>query len=142
MTTTIPGERGQLTALRGAWLFDGTGPALIPDPVVVIEGSVIRDVRSGGRIPETLDGGTVIDLPGATLLPGLVDTHVHLAFDEHSTLSRACCSDSCEEGAMNGTSTAGSRRPSCSSHTRSCTPGAGGQSWQTGPSRASGTPPG
>jgi hypothetical protein len=25
MTTTMPGERGQLTALRGAWLFDGTG---------------------------------------------------------------------------------------------------------------------
>jgi imidazolonepropionase-like amidohydrolase len=23
----------------------------------------------------------MIDLPGATLLPGLIDTHVHLAFD-------------------------------------------------------------
>ena len=81
MTTTIPAERAQLTALRGAWLFDGTGPALIRDPVVLIEGSVIRAVCSGGRIPETPGGSTVIDLPGATLLPGLVDTHVHLAFD-------------------------------------------------------------
>jgi hypothetical protein len=60
MTTTISGEPGQLTALRGAWLFDGTGAALIPDPVVVIEGSVIRDVCSGGRVPETPGSGTVI----------------------------------------------------------------------------------
>src|ERR1700692_2457928 len=78
MTTAVPGERGRLTALRAAWLFDGTSSALIRDPVVVIEDSTIVSVGSGGRAPEQ---GTVIDLPGATLLPGLVDTHVHLAFD-------------------------------------------------------------
>ena len=67
-----------LTALRAAWLFDGTGSALIPDPVVLIEGGTIRCVSPGLPVPE---GVTVIDLPGAALLPGLVDTHVHLAFD-------------------------------------------------------------
>src|SRR6478672_3048373 len=80
MTTPTPTvtERGRLTALRAAWLFDGTGSALIPDPLVVIDGGTIVAVGSGTAAPE---GADVVDLGGATLLPGLVDTHVHLAFD-------------------------------------------------------------
>jgi imidazolonepropionase-like amidohydrolase len=70
--------RPSLTALRAAWLFDGTGSVLIPDPVVVLDGTTIRAVSFGGSVP---DGATVVDLAGATLLPGLIDTHVHLAFD-------------------------------------------------------------
>ena len=76
-STASASGRGRLTALRAARLFDGTSPALIPDPVVVLEGGTIRGVGFG-RVP---DGVAVIDLPGTTLLPGLVDTHVHLAFD-------------------------------------------------------------
>ena len=76
-TMPDPGP-GRLTALQASWLFDGTSSALIPDPVVLIDGSTIRGVSSGGSAPQ---GATVMDLPGATLLPGLIDTHVHLAFD-------------------------------------------------------------
>ena len=78
MTTPTVTERGRLTALRAAWLFDGTGAALIPDPLVMIDGGTIVAVDSGAAAP---DGADVIDLGGAALLPGLVDTHVHLAFD-------------------------------------------------------------
>lgn len=78
MTTAMLTERGRLTALRAAWLFDGTSSAVIRDPVVVIEGATIVAVDSGVPAPA---GADVVDLGGAALLPGLVDTHVHLAFD-------------------------------------------------------------
>jgi imidazolonepropionase-like amidohydrolase len=78
MATATVTERGRLTALRAAWLFDGTSSALIPNPLVVIDGGVITAVDSGVEAPA---GADVVDLGGAALLPGLVDTHVHLAFD-------------------------------------------------------------
>jgi imidazolonepropionase-like amidohydrolase len=78
MTNLIVTERPRLTAIRASWLFDGTGSGLIADPVVVFDGTTIRSAESGGDAPE---GARVADFDGATLLPGLVDTHVHLAFD-------------------------------------------------------------
>jgi imidazolonepropionase-like amidohydrolase len=78
VSAAATGSRDPLIVLRAAWLFDGISSALIPDPVVVIDGATIRAVSSGGIAPR---GAAVIELAGATLLPGLVDTHVHLAFD-------------------------------------------------------------
>src|SRR5947209_7741513 len=94
MTTPTVTERGRLTALRAAWLFDGTGSALIPDPLVVIDGGTIVAVGSGVPAP---DGADVIDLGGAALLPGLVDTHVHLAFDASADPVGALAARSDEE---------------------------------------------
>jgi imidazolonepropionase-like amidohydrolase len=96
MTTPTPTvtERGRLTALRAAWLFDGTGSALIPDPLVVIDGGTIVAVGSGAPAP---DGADVVDLGGTALLPGLVDTHVHLAFDASADPVAALAARSDEE---------------------------------------------
>jgi imidazolonepropionase-like amidohydrolase len=94
MTTRAVTERGRLTALRAGWLFDGTGSALIPDPLVVIDGGIIVAVGSGAPAP---DGAEVVDLGGAALLPGLVDTHVHLAFDASADPVGALAARSDEE---------------------------------------------
>src|SRR5439155_3050951 len=63
-------------AIRAARLFDGT--SLVPDPPLLLDGRTIRAVDRGVAPPADAE---VVDLDGATLLPGLVDTHVHLAFD-------------------------------------------------------------
>ncbi|RKH54223.1 amidohydrolase family protein [Corallococcus sp. AB050B] len=66
------------TALRAARLFDGKSDRLLPDAVVLIEGTTIQAVGSGLSIPP---GTRVIDLGDVTLLPGLIDAHSHLLLD-------------------------------------------------------------
>ena len=68
-----------MLALRGARLFDGE--RVMDRATVLIDGG--RIVAVGEPIPESVE---TIELPGATLLPGLVDTHQHLCFDGHGTL--------------------------------------------------------
>lgn len=67
-----------LTFVRASWLFDGAGSTLLADPLVVLDGATIVAIDSGATPP---DGADFVDLTGTTLLPGLIDAHVHLAFD-------------------------------------------------------------
>jgi len=57
--------------LRAASAFDGKGRS-IPDVTIVVANGKIADVRSGEAVTPTYD------LRGLTILPGLIDTHVHL----------------------------------------------------------------
>lgn len=64
-------------AITGATVIDGRGGAPVPDGVVIIEGDRIIQVGRRGalRIPV---GIRVVDAAGIFLIPGLIDTHVHL----------------------------------------------------------------
>ena len=68
-----------MLALRAARLFDGQNPKLVEHPFVLIEDGRITAVEQGGVQPPT--GAEVVDLGDVTLLPGLIDVHVHLGFD-------------------------------------------------------------
>jgi imidazolonepropionase-like amidohydrolase len=61
--------------LRAARLFDGTSDTVIRNGAVVVQGN--RIVAAGANV-EVPANAQVIDLGDATLLPGLIDAHVHL----------------------------------------------------------------
>jgi imidazolonepropionase-like amidohydrolase len=67
----------RVIALRPAWVIDGTGQPPLADAVVLVRGNRIEAVgaRASVKVPP---GAQVIDLPGQTLMPGLIDTHSHL----------------------------------------------------------------
>ena len=69
-------------AIRAARVYDGE--TLHKDfPLVVVDGATIVAVDSTTARPS--DDLQVLDLGDVTLLPGLIDAHVHLAFDPDST---------------------------------------------------------
>lgn len=64
----------QDVVLRAARAYDGHGDPVAP-AVVHVRGDRIVAVGADVRAPE---GARLVDLGGATLLPGLVDAHVHI----------------------------------------------------------------
>ena len=59
-------------------VFDGTGAPPVPADVV-IRGDRIESVRVGGGT-EIAPNDRVVDCAGATVMPGMVDSHAHLTF--------------------------------------------------------------
>ena len=65
----------QVVVIRAARMFDARAGRLVANPVIVVRGDRIAEV--GAAIPAP-SGAAVIDLGAATLMPGMIDGHVHL----------------------------------------------------------------
>jgi len=78
----------QGVAVRAGRLFDPKSGTNLRDQVILIQGDRITQAGPAASI-KIPDGARVIDLSRATVLPGLIDRHVHLIQDLQVNDSRA-----------------------------------------------------
>ena len=78
------GVAGAATLIHAGRLIDGVSDKPRERVTVVVDGDRIRSIEAGFTQAGTDD--EVVDLSGATVLPGLMDMHVHLT-SEHSRTS-------------------------------------------------------
>jgi imidazolonepropionase-like amidohydrolase len=69
-----PAAETGTTAILAGHLIDGTSDQVRHDVAIVIEGDRITAVGGSEIVPPDAE---IIDLGSATILPGLIDTHVH-----------------------------------------------------------------
>jgi imidazolonepropionase-like amidohydrolase len=69
------------TLIHNGTVIDGNGGPPISNGAVLVEDNRIVAVDRAGRIGQP-DGATLIDARGGTIMPGLIDTHVHVMFEE------------------------------------------------------------
>ena len=75
------------TLIHAGRVIDGVSERVLSERTLVIDGGRIVAIEPGFRAPGA--GYTVIDLRGSTLMPGLMDMHVHLT----SEYSRSSAGD-------------------------------------------------
>jgi imidazolonepropionase-like amidohydrolase len=71
-SSDVPAE----TLFRNVRVFDGIGPQLSAPTDVLVRGGKIERIGPGQAAP----GARVVDGQGHTLMPGLIDVHVHMTF--------------------------------------------------------------
>src|SRR5687768_1143815 len=69
----------EVLIVRNARLVDGLGGAPVDDAALICEDGVIGYAGPAKGAPDAV--GDTIDAGGRTLMPGLIDCHVHLCFD-------------------------------------------------------------
>ena len=71
-------------AIKGKTLIDGNGGPVVADPVILLEGGRIAAIGSKDKV-KIPNGAEVIDASHCTLMPGMMDLHIHLSMFNNRT---------------------------------------------------------
>src|SRR5262245_58527238 len=77
---------GQVIAIRAGRLFDSRSGTMLNNQIILIRGDKVADAGPSVQIPRE---ARVIDLSSATVLPGMIDTHVHVNTGGETPAQRA-----------------------------------------------------
>lgn len=77
---SIPAQAQESVVLRAARMLDVATGRIVASPVIVVANGRIESVSSGSG-PAVPASAKVIDLGDVTLLPGFIDSHVHLTMN-------------------------------------------------------------
>jgi len=83
VTASAQAPAPKRTVIRAGRVLNVRTGELKANQAIVIEGDKISQIASSSEV-KTAAGDTTIDLPDATVLPGLIDMHTHLTFDLNS----------------------------------------------------------
>ncbi|MEV0267924.1 amidohydrolase family protein [Hamadaea sp. NPDC050747] len=87
-TPFAPPATGSVTVYRGATLIDGTEHAPRPRTTVIVDGDVITRVGPDEQLAAP-DSAQVVDLAGRFVVPGLIDSHQHIATPPNRPVAEA-----------------------------------------------------
>ena len=80
MAAAAPAALAQNVYVTADRMLDVTTGRMIVEPAIIIQDGVITQVGTRDRL-QAPSAAEVIELPGVTLLPGLIDMHTHLDSD-------------------------------------------------------------
>ena len=89
-TPFAPPPAGAVVAYRGATVLDGTGAPARAGVTIMVAGDEIQSVSADAEVPAAmLADAEVVDLAGRFVIPGLIDSHQHIATPPDRPLAEA-----------------------------------------------------
>ncbi len=83
------GQGGRVTVYQGARLITGSGGAAIENATFIVDGARFTQVGRSDAV-KVPPGATRVDLAGKTVIPAIIDSHVHLSEHARGRSSMIC----------------------------------------------------